>query len=414
MKLVLFQVINTLISSNLSNTFYLLKSEKDKDGNTIHQFKKEEKIITYTYWFDVDTSNSLKDKAEGSFPDNEGDDIQGYELVGKPITVTKQLLETTLKNSKLGLKEGDVINLYKKKQVAEKKIITKWVDVDTNKELLPQKEGSFPDKEGDDLIDEKKGTYYKLIEIRTDSDGNVTNVYKNYDTTWIDENGKPLPNKPQQKGVHEHGTVPNHTFVRTTVDKEKGLVNHVFKKNEAPKAKKTTKFITKVGDKIVPVKADVVGDNFVDGPKEITTNDGKVYVLAGEPKVDGDVKKYTYVEKTVDKTTNFVTKDSNGNYVKIADSITEKEFAKAEQEISFNGKKYKLVTHVDSKDGNTRNYIYEEVVEKPKKEETKNIEPKKDTTKKLPETGDSTLPFGIGLVGLSIAGILARFRRKSE
>lgn len=125
--------------------YKLVKTETDKDGNINNIYEK----IVYTAWVDQD-GNSLKDKAEGSFPDNDGvSDIDGYELV-----------KTTTDD------DGNVTNVYKKI------VYTTWVDQEGNS-LKDKAEGSFPDNDGVSDIDG-----YELVRTITDKDGNVTNIYK--------------------------------------------------------------------------------------------------------------------------------------------------------------------------------------------------------------------------------------------
>ena len=171
-------------------------------GDTVNIYEKvETPAKPITEWVD-EGGKPLKEKQEGTFPDKEGDDVPGYTLVSV----------TTDDN-------GNTKNVYKK---TPNKPITKWVDKEGNP-LKDPKEGTFPDKEGDDVPG------YKLISTETDPDGNVTNVYEKVAepiTKWVDKEGKPL--KDQAKGSFpdkEGDDIPGYKHVKTDVDADGNVVN---------------------------------------------------------------------------------------------------------------------------------------------------------------------------------------------
>ena len=200
----------------------------DKDGNktTVNVYEKEpEKKVVTTYWFDKD-GNSLKDKAQGTFPDTDGvSDIPGYKVVSVHTVTADDLKSGDFKGS--DFKEGDTINIYEKepekKQPTE---VTKWVDK-IGKELKPQEKGTKPDDDGKTDIPDYVNISH---ETTTDADGNkvTVNVYEPAKkqpteiTKWVDKPGKEL--KPQEKGTKPDNDgksdIPNYVNIshETTTD----------------------------------------------------------------------------------------------------------------------------------------------------------------------------------------------------
>ena len=201
----------------------------DKDGNktTVNVYEKEpEKKVVTTYWFDKD-GNSLKDKAQGTFPDTDGvSDIPGYKVVSVHTVTADDLKSGDFKGS--DFKEGDTINIYEKepekKQPTE---VTKWVDK-TGKELKPQEKGTKPDDDGKTDIPDYVNISH---ETTTDENGNKTtiNVYEPAKqvtevTKWVDKSGKEL--KPQEKATKPDddgkSDIPGYVNIshETTTDKD--------------------------------------------------------------------------------------------------------------------------------------------------------------------------------------------------
>ena len=201
----------------------------DKDGNktTVNVYEKEpEKKVVTTYWFDKD-GNSLKDKAQGTFPDTDGvSDIPGYKVVSVHTVTDDDLKSGDFKGS--DFKEGDTINIYEKepekKQPTE---ITKWVDK-TGKELKPQEKGTKPDDDGKTDIPDYVNISH---ETTTDENGNkiTINVYEPAKqvtevTKWVDKSGKEL--KPQEKATKPDddgkSDIPGYVNIshETTTDKD--------------------------------------------------------------------------------------------------------------------------------------------------------------------------------------------------
>ena len=204
------------------------KTEKDPDGNTVHIFEKN---VVKTHWLD-EAGKELKPSVDGEKPDKEGDDVPGYTLIGTKVLTPEDA--ESLKGLNRGYKEGDVLNVYRKK--AENKVVTRWVNEKNGEDIKPAQEGSHPDREGDDLPG------YRLVTIKTDSNGNVINNYnKIVKTNWVDKDGNPI--KPAEVGEKPHGELPDYKFVETKKDPE-GNVIHVFEKDI------TTKWVDDKGNPI--------------------------------------------------------------------------------------------------------------------------------------------------------------------
>ena len=327
---------------------------KDKDGNVVHEYvKTPEKKVVRTYWYDAnDTSKELQSSKEGAFPDNDGEsDIKGYKLKGEPIVITEEIAKKLDKNSPF--KVGDVVNLYEKVSTN-----TRWVDEATGKDIPGHepKEGSFPDKEGDDVLG------YTLVSTHTDDKGNVVNTYTK---------------KPVETKVITHW-----------VDKATGkdIPGHDPKEGD---------FTDKEGD-------DVKGYKFVETTTETDENGNKVI-------------KNIYEVDAAKVVTRYITKSDRK---RIVDDVEGKEFAKEldfSKDKDPEKRKLKLVGVETSKDGKTKTYIYDKV-EEPKAETPKTEKPvEKPQGKQLPQTGDSTLPIEGGVVAIAAAGaLLARRRKENE
>ena len=180
--------------------YKLVRIENKSNGDVLNVYR-----LVKTRWID-EKGVPLKTPVDGTYPDNEGDDIPGYELV-------------RIENKD----DGDTVNVYRKKPngpiTPNKKRYTRWVD-DKGTPLKPQKDGEFPDTEGDDIPG------YKLIRIERDTDGNVTNVYKKVKTRWVDEAGNPL--KPETDGEYpdrEGDDVPGYRLVKIVKDKDGNTIN---------------------------------------------------------------------------------------------------------------------------------------------------------------------------------------------
>ena len=234
--------------------YKVVKTVKDKDGNTKHIYEK--------------VTTSFKDK-EGkeipNYPTEEGttpkkDNVPGYRFVETkklPNGDTEHVYEKVKTSFKD--KEGNELPNYPTEEGNQpKKDIPGYRFVETKK--LPNgdtehvyekvktsfkgKDGkeipNYPTEEGDQPKKDIPG--YRFVETKKLPNGDIEHIYEkvttptiNVITSWIDENGNPI--KPSEKGTRGHGEVPGYEFIKTVVDKD-GNVRHIFRKVEtvAPKA----------------------------------------------------------------------------------------------------------------------------------------------------------------------------------
>ena len=221
-------------------TLVSVKESTDKDGNkhVVNVYKKNAEPVEDTSWVD-ESGKALKDKVNGTHPDKEGDDIEGYTLVG-----VKQESDS----------EGNkhTINVYRKTP-EQVKITTKWVDVN-GKQLREETEGSHPDKEGDDI----KG--FVIVSVKTDDKGNVVNTYRPNTTEWVEDGtGKELqPKKDGQFPDKEGDDIKGYEFVRTETSEE-GDVRNIYK---VAAKEVITHWGTKDGDKFTKLVDSEKGKEF--------------------------------------------------------------------------------------------------------------------------------------------------------
>lgn len=100
-----------------------------------------------------------------------------------------------------------------------KPVTTKWVDEEGNELKTPVTDDTT--KEHGDI------TGYSFVRSDEDESENVTHVFKQHETSWVEEGGKTL--KPTDKGIQEHGEFSGYTYIRTET-KSNGDVVHTFKK----------------------------------------------------------------------------------------------------------------------------------------------------------------------------------------
>lgn len=129
--------------------------KKEEPQKLVDEPKKEEHKARTT-WVD-ENGKTLKEAVDGSFPDSDGNDIPGYELVH------------TNKSA-----NGDVENIYRK---VTKEVITHFVTKDGTRLAA--------DEKGEDFSKEKSLDGYQLVDVRTSKDG--TQKYYIYDKV---EDGK--------------------------------------------------------------------------------------------------------------------------------------------------------------------------------------------------------------------------------
>ena len=128
--------------------YEFVRTDKDKDGNTNHIYRKVEKPVkkVYTSWV-TETGEVLKPRTEGEQPK---ENFDGYEFV------------RTDKD-----KDGNTNHIYRKVEKPVKKVYTSWV-TETGEVLKPRAEGEQPKEQFDG---------YEFVRTDKDKDGNTTHVY---------------------------------------------------------------------------------------------------------------------------------------------------------------------------------------------------------------------------------------------
>lgn len=229
----------------------------DENGNVTNVYRKHEDPKpqptekNHTYWVDTE-GDTLKPSEEGQYPDNDGvSDIPGYDLVAS-YTVTDKDIAKGGNFEGTDYKAGDVINIYKKHEEPKADVITHWVDEQGNK-LKDDEKGSHPDNDG---VSDISG--YEVVGVQTDKDGNVTNVYRKINdthTTWVDEQGNKL--KPDEDGSHPDNDgvsdIDGYEVIAVKTDKD-GNITNVYRKINKVK----TSWVDEQGNKL---KADEDGSH---------------------------------------------------------------------------------------------------------------------------------------------------------
>ena len=168
---------------------------------------------------------------------------------------------------------------------------------------------------------------YAYVNSETDNNGNVTHIFRQYTTKWVDENNKELKTPVKSDSVKEHGDIPDYSYVTTNTD-EKGNVTHVFRQY-------TTEWIDEDG-------------------KEL-----KDIVKGASPMPRGDeIKDYKFVESKTDERGNvkhifkqFITKWVNTELEDLDDVVKTNEFKDA--------KTFENYQFVETREvGNIRTHIY--------------------------------------------------------
>ena len=346
---------------------YEFVETKTQDGNTIHYYKpidktpikpKEDKPVkkVHTRHYDITSGKELTKEEEGTQPKRTFD---GYEFV-----------ETKTK-------DGDTEHFYRPipKTPEVKKVITKYIDKDTGKELIPQEDGTQPKK---DIPG------YRFVETK-DEDGNTIHYYQRIHTRHYDiTTGKELA--PQEDGTRPKREFDGYEFVETK-DKD-GDTEHFYR--PIPKTPEVKKVITKHID-------------ITTGKELAPQEDGK------QPKKE--IEGYEFVE----------TKDEDGNtihyYKPITKVITKHIDIDTNEEIApqEDGKQpkkdiegYEFVETKDDK-GNTLHYYRK--VKKPVE-----IKGKTPTPTKYADTNEvaSAVPTILGILGLSGLGSIGFMKRRKR
>ena len=290
-----------------------IKTEKDKDGNTIHTYHKiTTKHIGNKDGKDIVLKEEDGDKPKSTFP--------GYEYQEK----------------KVDPKTGDVTHLYK----AEK---PKEAPKETPKEVTT----TFKDDKGN-IIKTEKGPKdkedipgYKYIRTEKDKDGNTTHIYHKIVTRHVENKDGKVNVLKEEDGNQPKSTFKGYDFVETKVNPENGDVTHYYKATpeapaETPKEDITTFFKDDKGNVIKTEKGpkdkeDIPGYKYLRTEKDkdgntihiyhkivtrhVENKDGKVIVLKEEEgnKPKSTFKGYDFVETKVDPENGDVTHHYKAN-----------------------------------------------------------------------------------------------------
>ena len=318
-----------------------VRTERDKDGNLKHIFKKTPTPQITTIWVD-DKGNVLKPRQNGEHPK---ENFDGYEFVRTDRD-----------------KDGNITHVYK--PIPKPNMTTVWVDEDGNV-LKPKQNGDHPhgDIPG-----------YTYVRTERDKDGNVKHIFKKtpkITTVWVDEDGNVL--KPRIDGEHPHGDIPGYTFVRTEKD-ENGNIKHIFKKTPTPEI--TTVWVDEDGNVLKPringehPHGDIPGYTFVRTEKDENGNIKHIFKKTPTPEI---------TTVWVDEDGNVLKPRTNGEHPH--GDIPGYTFVRTETDENGN------IKHIFKKTPQVRRTEDKLVYERPKE---------------LPKTGDAA---SLGFIGSALAGI---------
>ena len=213
--------------------YEFVRTDKDKDGNISHIYRKVEKPVkkVTTIWV-TEKGEVLKPRTDGEQPK---ENFDGYEFV------------RTDKD-----KDGNISHIYRKVEKPVKKVTTIWV-TETGEVLKPRTDGEQPKVDFDG---------YEFVRTDKDKDGNISHIYRKVEnpvkkvtTIWVTETGEVL--KPRTDGEQPKVDFDGYEFVRTDKDKD-GNISHIYRKVPQPKVERkddklvyqpqTAKELPKTGD----------------------------------------------------------------------------------------------------------------------------------------------------------------------
>ena len=259
--------------------YEFVRTDKDKDGNTTHIYRKVEKPVkkVTTIWV-TEKGEVLKPRTDGEQPK---ENFDGYEFV------------RTDKD-----KDGNTTHIYRKVEKPVKKVTTIWV-TEKGEVLKPRTDGEQPKVDFDG---------YEFVRTDKDKDGNTTHIYRKVEkplkkvtTIWVTETGEVL--KPRTDGEQPKENFDGYEFVRTDKDKD-GNISHIYRKVEKPVKKVTTIWVTETGEVLKPrtdgeqPKENFDGYEFVRTDKDKDGNISHIYRKVEKPKVERKDDKLVYQPQT--------------------------------------------------------------------------------------------------------------------
>ena len=255
--------------------YEFVRTDKDKDGNTTHIYRKVEKPVkkVTTIWV-TEKGEVLKPRTDGEQPK---ENFDGYEFV------------RTDKD-----KDGNTTHIYR----PIKKVTTIWI-TEKGEILKPRTDGEQPKENFDG---------YEFVRTDKDKDGNITHIYRKVEkpvkkvtTIWVTEKGEVL--KPRTDGEQPKENFDGYEFVRTDKDKD-GNISHIYRKVEKPVKRVTTIWVTEKGEVLKPrtdgeqPKENFDGYEFVRTDKDKDGNISHIYRKVEKPKVERKDDKLVYTPQT--------------------------------------------------------------------------------------------------------------------
>ena len=259
--------------------YEFVRTDKDKDGNTTHIYRKVEKPVkkVTTIWV-TEKGEVLKPRTDGEQPK---ENFDGYEFV------------RTDKDN-----DGNTTHIYRKVEKPVKKVTTIWV-TEKGQVLKPRTDGEHPKENFDG---------YEFVRTDKDKDGNISHIYRRVEkpvkkvtTIWVTETGEVL--KPRTDGEQPKENFDGYEFVRTDKDKD-GNISHIYRKVEKPVKRVTTIWVTEKGEVLKPrtdgeqPKENFDGYEFVRTDKDKDGNISHIYRKVEKPKVERKDDKLVYQPQT--------------------------------------------------------------------------------------------------------------------
>ena len=148
--------------------YEFVRTNKDKDGNTTHIYRKVEKPVkkVTTIWV-TEKGEVLKPRTDGEQPKV---DFDGYEFV------------RTDKD-----KDGNISHIYRKVEKPVKKVTTIWV-TEKGEVLKPRTDGEQPKVDFDG---------YEFVRTDKDKDGNISHIYRKVEKPKVERKDDKLVYQPQ-------------------------------------------------------------------------------------------------------------------------------------------------------------------------------------------------------------------------
>ena len=148
--------------------YEFVRTDKDKDGNISHIYRKVEKPVkkVTTIWV-TEKGEVLKPRTDGEQPKL---DFDGYEFV------------RTDKD-----KDGNLSHIYRKVEKPVKKVTTIWI-TETGEVLKPRSDGEQPKENFDG---------YEFVRTDKDKDGNISHIYRKVEKPKVERKDDKLVYQPQ-------------------------------------------------------------------------------------------------------------------------------------------------------------------------------------------------------------------------